>query len=106
MIGLAEKEKVQSLIGICFIGKEFEVTLYSHRRFGIVMNVYLVITANFLSGFFIMADLFIPPPHFINLIRLLVWFNLANIGFKEAYLDLETWGTYERKDNPVEARYR
>lgn len=30
----------------------------------------------------------------------------GNIGMREAYEDIVTWNTYERKDNPVEGRYR
>ena len=38
--------------------------------------------------------------------RLLLWFAFGGIAHREAYLDVETWNTYNRKDNPIEGRFR
>ena len=48
----------------------------------------------------------IPPKHFFPIGRLLLWFAFGNVAFREGYEDIETWNTYERKDNPVEGRHR
>lgn len=79
---------------------------HCHRRFGGCCYGIFLISANFLTGFFMINALWIPPAHIITVMRLMVWFMLGNIAFKEAWNDLSTWNTPERKDNPVEARYR
>lgn len=38
--------------------------------------------------------------------RLLLWFALGSLGFREGYEDLTTWNTIERKYKPVPGRYR
>jgi phosphatidylserine synthase 2 len=48
----------------------------------------------------------IPPKHFFPISRLLLWFLIGNIGFREGYEDVSTWNTVKRKDNPVEGRHR
>jgi hypothetical protein len=48
----------------------------------------------------------IPPKHFFPIARLLLWFLIGNIGFREGYEDVSTWNTVKRKDNPVEGRHR
>ncbi len=50
--------------------------------------------------------LWIPPQNPVTVVRLVIWFFLANIAFKEGWNDMKTWNTYERQFNPVEARYR
>ena len=50
--------------------------------------------------------LWIPPSNPLSIVRLLIWFLLGNIAFKEGWNDMRTWNTYERQFNPVEARYR
>lgn len=65
-----------------------------------------LISVNFLTGFFMINSLWIPPQNPITVVRLMIWFFLANIAFKEAWNDLKTWNTYDRQFNPVEARYR
>ena len=57
-------------------------------------------------NFFVMNAVLIPPKHFFPIGRLLLWFAYGNIAFKEGWLDVKTWNTVERKDNPVEGRHR
>ena len=68
--------------------------------------MFFLLLIHFLTGFFLINMFIIPPKHFFPICRLLLWFGLGNIGFVEGYADIETWNTYERKDNPVEGRYR
>ena len=66
----------------------------------------MLVSLNFLCNFFMINSLWIPPQAMVTLIRLAIWFIMANIVFKEGYEDMKTWNTIERKFNPVEARYR
>lgn len=77
-----------------------------HRRFGVFCYTCILLLVHFVAGFFLINAFLIPPKHFFTISRLLLWFALGNIGFREAYEDVATWNTYERKDNPVEGRYR
>lgn len=77
-----------------------------HRRYGGFCYGMFLISVNFLTGFFMINSLWIPPQNPVTLVRLILWFFLANIAFKEAWNDMKTWNTYERQFNPVEARYR
>ena len=63
-------------------------------------------SSNFLTGFFMINALWIPPANLITVTRLLFWALIGNIVFKEGYSDVKTWNTVARKHNPVEARYR
>lgn len=51
-------------------------------------------------------NLLIPPLHLFPVLRLLMWFGIGAVGFREAYEDFRTWGTDERKVSKVEGRYR
>ena len=66
----------------------------------------MIISINFLTGFFMINSLWIPPFNMLMTYRLMVWFLLGNIVFREGWQDIKTWNTVERKHNPVEARYR
>lgn len=57
-------------------------------------------------NFFVMNALLIPPKNFFPIGRLLLWFAFGNVAFKEAWMDVKTWNTVERKTNPVEGRHR
>jgi hypothetical protein len=59
-----------------------------------------------LAGFFLNNALLIPPVHFFPIARLILWFGFGGIAHREAYMDLETWNTDERKDHPIEGRFR
>ena len=61
---------------------------------------------HFLAGFFLNNALLIPPKHFFPIARLLLWFAFGAIAHREAYIDTESWGTMQRKEQPVEGRYR
>lgn len=41
------------------------------------------VTLNFLNGFFLMNQLWIPPKNWIVIYRLIVWFFMGNLGFRE-----------------------
>ncbi|EAR94564.1 phosphatidylserine synthase (macronuclear) [Tetrahymena thermophila SB210] len=77
-----------------------------HRRFGGLLAIWFVIITNFLCGFFMINSLWIPPQNFLNLYRLLVWFLLSNLAFKEIYVDIDTWGTKKRVENPISGKCR
>ena len=79
---------------------------YSHRLFGTFCYAQFLLGVQFLMNFFVMNAVLIPPKHFFPIGRLLLWFAYGNIAFKEAWLDVKTWNTVERKDNPVEGRHR
>lgn len=68
--------------------------------------MFLLLLVHFLTGFFLINMFLIPPKHFFPIARLLLWFGLGRIAFREGNQDVTTWNTYERKDNPVEGRYR
>lgn len=74
---------------------------YCHRRFSHVSGIIVLMFTNFLGGFFMINGLWVKPFHAISILRLILWFHLANITFAEGYIDVETWNTYERKENPV-----
>ena len=63
-------------------------------------------TFHFLGGFFLNNGLLIPPLHPFPVLRLLLWFGLGSIAFREGYEDATTWNTVKRKYVPVEGRYR
>ena len=46
-------------------------------------------------------SLWVPPKCSFNLFRLMVWFLLANLAFRELYMDVETWGTKKRNEYKV-----
>jgi hypothetical protein len=48
-----------------------------------------------------MNNLLIPPKHAFPVLRLLLWLGFGCIGFREAYEDVRTWNTAERKYNAV-----
>lgn len=77
-----------------------------HRRYGGFCYGMFLISINFLTGFFMINALWIPPSNPLSIVRLIIWFLLGNIAFKEGWNDMKTWNTYERQFNPVEARYR
>jgi len=66
----------------------------------------VLLLIHFLTGFFLNNNLLIPPLHPFPVLRLLLWFALGSIGFREGYEDSRTWNTPERKFVSVEGRYR
>lgn len=69
-----------------------------HKRLGAVFYQQFLLLIHFLTGFFLINALFIPPKHFFPIARLLLWFGFGAIAHREAYLDIETWNTPQRKD--------
>ena len=61
---------------------------------------------HFLAGFFVNNALLIPPKHFFPIARLLLWFGFGAVAHREAFIDIMSWGTMQRKEQPVEGRYR
>ena len=78
----------------------------SHRRLSNLIVMFVVITVNFLTGFFMINSLWIPPQCWFNIYRLSIWFLIANLAIGELYLDITTWGTSMRKDKKVGYHYR
>jgi Phosphatidyl serine synthase len=108
MTGWAEKVKIVSGTGASGDGKyTYNISLYnSHRLFGTFCYAQFFLGVQFLMNFFVMNAFLIPPKHFFPIGRLLLWFAFGNVAFKEGWMDVKTWNTVERKDNPVEGRHR
>jgi phosphatidylserine synthase 2 len=85
--------------------KEWDV-LHNHRRFGGLVALFIIVTLNFLCGFFIMNALWIPPKNLINIYRLTVWFTLGSMSIGELHDDVETYGTEKRRETPISNEYR
>ena len=80
--------------------------LHCHKKFGTICYQQGLLLIHFLAGFFLNNALLIPPKHFFPIARLLMWFAFGAVAHREAYIDTETWGTMQRKEQPVEGRYR
>lgn len=63
---------------------EWEVW-HCHRRFGILCYMLLLLKIHFLAGFFVINQFLIPPKHWFPIFRLLLWFGLGNIAYREGY---------------------
>lgn len=94
-------------------GKDYETkpflewdAWHCHKRFGVIVYIQILLTIHFLAGFFLNNNLLIPPIHPFPILRLLLWFGLGSIAFREGYEDANTWGTVKRKHVQVEGRYR
>jgi hypothetical protein len=85
--------------------KDWEIW-YCHKKFGIMVYIQGLLNIHFLTGFFLNNNLLIPPVHPFPILRLLLWFGLGAIAFRESYEDGRTWGTVQRKYEPVEGRFR
>jgi hypothetical protein len=48
----------------------------------------------------------IPPTHTWVALRMIMWAGGGALGFRELYMDLETWNTPDRKTNAIQARFR
>lgn len=58
---------------------------HDHFRFGGIFQLYFLISANFLTGFFMINALWIPPLSIPTVTRMYIWFLIGNISFKEGY---------------------
>lgn len=59
-----------------------------------------------MTGFSVSNSLWIPPNHWLNLIRLAVWFTIGVLGFRETFDDMRSWGDQIRKEKQVLAQHR
>jgi hypothetical protein len=62
---------------------------HDYYRFAGVIQIYFIISVNFLTGFFMINALWIPPLSIPTLSRMYTWFLLGNIVFKEGYVIIE-----------------
>lgn len=69
-------------------------------------NTQILKPIHLLTSFFLNNNLLIPPVHPFPILRMLLWFGFGSIVFREGYEDSRTWGTPERRSNPVEGRFR
>jgi len=67
-----------------------------HRRFGNNILQLVFFSAHFLCSFFIMNAFLIPPTHTWVALRMCMWAGGGALGFREAYMDIETWNTPAR----------
>lgn len=110
-MGLFVIDKV-GLIRYDYWGKEGKTSIYDweiwhcQRRFGCFVYIQVLLHVFFINGFFQINNFIIPPVHPFTVGRLLLWFALGSLGFREGYEDLTTWNTIERKYKPVPGRYR
>ena len=58
---------------------------HCHRRFGGAIYGVLLCCTNFLTGFFVINAMWIPPTNVLTVLRLAVWFTLGNMAFAEGY---------------------
>ncbi len=70
------------------------------------MAFYGFVVARFLGMFFLMNALFLPPRHFICVLRVIGWAFFSFLPFREIYEDIRTWYTPERKTCKIEGNYR
>lgn len=68
--------------------------------------MFVLLYVFFLNGFFLNNNLLIPPVHPFPVLRLLMWFAIGAIGFREGYEDIRTWNTEQRRGYEVQGRYR
>lgn len=105
-------QKRMGLIPYDFWGKEGKTGFADwqvwqcHKKFGIMCYIQILLLIHFLMGFFLNNNLLIPPLHAFPVCRLLLWFGLGSIAFREGYEDGRTWNTHERMSTSVEGRYR
>jgi hypothetical protein len=77
-----------------------------HRHFSGVSLFFVFVSLNFVTGFTVSNSLWIPPNHRVLILRLIVWFLLGMLGFRETYDDMRTWGNPIRRETNVFAQHR
>jgi len=77
-----------------------------HRRLGNNILQLIFFSGHFLCSFFIMNAFLVPPTHPWVCLRMCMWAGGGALGFREAYMDIESWNTPARKHNLVQGRYR
>lgn len=61
--------------------------------------IFTIVSVNFLDGFFLMNQLWVPPKTWMVVYRLLIWFSMGHIAFRELHNALHD----ERE--PFQARF-
>lgn len=61
---------------------------HSHSHFGAVLVIFTVVSINFLDGFFLMNSLWVPPKAWMVVYRLLIWFGMGHMAFRELHNSL------------------
>lgn len=77
-----------------------------HKTFGVICYIQILLLIHFLTGFFLNNVFYFPSVHFFPIYRLLQWFAIGLISFREAWEDVKTWNTPGRQHTAVEGRYR
>jgi len=85
--------------------KDWEVWR-EHRYFQGFTLFLVFVSLNFVSGFTVPNSVWIPPNHWTNVIRLVIWFTVGALGFRETYDDMRTWGTKLRAEKQIFAQHR
>lgn len=85
--------------------KDWKV-FHCHKRFGSLCMLFIGVSSSFLSGFFMINGLWIPPICPLNVYRLCTWFLLCNLTFREGYTDVKTWNTLERENLFISGKTR
>jgi hypothetical protein len=78
----------------------------SHRHFQGLFWLLIFVSVNFVTGFTVNNSLWIPPNSKLNIVRLVIWFIIGALGFREAYDDVRTWGSDLRSKKQISAQYR
>ena len=105
-------QKKIGLIRYDYWGNEGKTSIWDwevwkcQKRFGVFAYMQVFLHGVFVNNFFTMNNLLIPPKHAFPICRLLLWLFFGSIGFREAYEDVRTWNTVERKYNAVQGRFR
>lgn len=79
---------------------------HCHKYLGNNLQVHVLLHIFFINGFFQINNFLIPPVHVYPVGRLIMWFGIGALAFREGFEDCRTWNTIERKHTPVEGRYR
>lgn len=77
-----------------------------HFRFRAIFEALFIISVNFLTGFFMINALWIPPKSVPTVSRLFFWFLIGNIVFKEGYELVLNRKTWVKNDIAVDPTYR
>lgn len=67
-----------------------------HRHFGYVSLILFYGKYNFINRFLVLNGLWIPKEHYINLVKLFIYWFINDIVVKEINKDVKTWGKKER----------
>ena len=67
------------------------VKSFSYHHFGISAGILGLATVNFLTGFFVMNSLWVPPVNWMVIYRLIIWFFLASLAYREV------WNTFKEE---------